>query len=74
MFVASLLEPVSLALLAAGVFGVMRFVWLDSRRFSDVRVGSADPAEVTRATARRLAFQAEAARAANEVESLPRAA
>ena len=71
---ANLIEPISLSLLAAGVVGVMRFVWLDSRRFADVGGASATTSRLRPATTRRLAFEAEAARAAAEVETLPRAA
>ena len=70
----ALLEPASLILLAAGVGAVLRFVWLDSTRFHEVGVTASAAPRVTAETARRLAFQAEAARAAEAIENLPRAA
>ena len=70
----SLIEPLSLVFLAVGVATVFRFVWADSQRFRDVN-GLAEPnLVVTPATTRRLAMEVEAARAAAEIDSLPRAA
>ncbi len=68
------LQPLSLISLALGVAAILRFVWLDSLRFSDREFRSTDPATLSPHTARRLAMQAEAARAQAESEGLPRAA
>ena len=70
----SALEIISLASLTLGAAALLRFVWLDSLRFSDARTESASPARVTRQTADRLALQAAAARVIAETERLPRAA
>jgi len=70
MSAAQLLTLVSLTL---GAAAILRFIWLDSLRFADptARVASSN---VTRATAQRLAMQAEAARVHAETENLPKAA
>lgn len=72
----SALETLSLTTLTLGVAAILRFVWLDSLRFSDTTGGveTADPSRVSAQTARRLALQAEASRVRTEVENLPRAA
>ena len=52
----SALETLSLTTLTLGVVAILRFVWLDSLRFSD-RTGvpeTADPSRVSIQTARRL--------------------
>jgi len=68
------LETLSLASLAVGAAAILRFVWLDSLRFSDQGADAADPTLVSTRTAQRLALQAEADRVLAETESLPRAA
>ncbi len=68
------LETLSLTSLALGVAAVLRFVWLDSLRFSDRGPESSDLASVSSHTAHRLAMQAEAARVQAETENLPWAA
>ncbi len=68
------LETLSLASLTLGAAAILRFVWLDSLRFSDQGSDAADPTLVSTRTAQRLALQAEAARVLAETESLPRAA
>ena len=72
----SALETLSLASLTLGVAAILRFVWLDSFRFSDSPgdAEGADASRVSHRTAQRLALQAEAARVLAETESLPRAA
>ena len=70
----SALEILSLASLTIGAAAILRFVWLDSLRFEDSSGENADPALVSHPTARRLALQAEAARALAETKSLPKAA
>jgi hypothetical protein len=70
----SALEIISLASLTIGAVAILRFVWLDSLRFSDARIETADPKRVSRVTADRLALQAAAARVIAETERLPRAA
>ncbi|MEO8500600.1 MAG: hypothetical protein ABI565_06775 [Vicinamibacteria bacterium] len=68
------LQTLSLISLTIGVAAILRFVWIDSLRFTDVSVETSDPAVVSARTAQRLALQAEAARVLAETESLPRAA
>jgi len=68
----SALEILSLASLTVGAAAILRFVWLDSLRFTDA--DAADPNAVSTRTAQRLALQADAARVLAETESLPRAA
>ena len=68
------LETLSHISLSLGAAAILRFVWLDSLRFSEPGVDTADPEVVSPRTARRLASQAEAARVLAETESLPRAA
>ena len=68
------LETLSLASLAIGAAAILRFVWLDSLRFSDQGPDAADAAQVSARTAQRLALQAEADRVLAETASLPRAA
>jgi hypothetical protein len=70
----SALETLSLASLTIGAAAILRFVWLDSLRFSESGGEVTDPAVISPRTAQRLAMQAEAARIAAETESLPRAA
>lgn len=70
----SALETLSLASLSIGAAAILRFVWLDSLRFSEPGLKTSDPEVVSPRTARRLAMQAEAARVVEETESLPRAA
>ena len=72
----SALETIALTTLTLGVAAILRFVWLDSLRFS-ADAGfpeTADPSRVSVQTARRLALQAEASRVRTQVENLPRAA
>ncbi len=68
----SALETLSLISLSLGAAAILRFVWLDSVRFSEP--GAADPEVISPRTAQRLAMQAEAARVLAETKSLPRAA
>jgi hypothetical protein len=68
------LETLSLASLAVGTAAILRFVWLDSLRFSDQGGDVADPTRISPRTAQRLALQADAARVLAETESLPKAA
>ena len=72
----SALETLSLTALTLGIAAILRFVWLDSLRFSDTTglAETPDPSRVSVQTARRLALQAEASRVRTEVENLPRAA
>ncbi len=70
----SALETLSLISLSLGAAAILRFVWLDSLRFSEPGADTTDPAVVSSRTAQRLALQAEAARVLAETESLPRAA
>ena len=71
----SLLETLSLAPIAVGAFAILRFVWLDSLRFVDIRsTESADPSIVSEVTVHRLALQADAARVRADNERLPHAA
>lgn len=70
----SALETLSLAFLSIGAAAILRFVWLDSLRFSEPGLETSDPEVVSPRTANRLAMQAEAARVAVETEKLPRAA
>lgn len=70
----SALETLSLASLTIGAAAILRFVWLDSLRFSESGAPASDPAAISPRTAHRLAMQAEAARVLAENESLPRAA
>ena len=68
------LETLSLVSLTIGAAAILRFVWLDSLRFTDAGADAADPTVVSTRTAQRLALQADAARVLAETESLPRAA
>jgi len=68
------LEILSLASLTIGAAAILRFVWLDSLRFSETTAEMAGSGRISPGTARRLALQADAARIAAETESLPRAA
>ena len=70
----ALLEPAALTLLTAGAAAILRFVWLDSGRFSELGARGTETAVLTPATTRRLAVQAEADRVAAEIAALPRAA
>lgn len=70
----SALETLSLISLTLGAAAILRFVWLDSLRFSEPGAHADDSAVVSPRTIQRLTMQAEAARVAAETESLPRAA
>lgn len=67
-------EMLSIALLAVGTAAILRFLWLDSLRFADPTIGSADSRVVSRGTIRRLVLQAEASRVQAETDDLPKAA
>lgn len=68
------LETLSLVSLTIGAAAILRFVWLDSLRFSDQGADATGPSQVSPHTAQRLAMHADAARVVAETESLPRAA
>lgn len=70
----SALETLSLASIAIGAVAMLRFIWLDSLRFSDVGRPETQDGRVSSATAHRLALQADAARVRAENADLPRAA
>jgi len=70
----SVLQTLTLAPIALGIAAILRFIWLDSLRFSDARVESSDPVRVSPATVHRLALQSEAARTQSETAHLPKAA
>jgi len=70
----SALETLSLASLTIGVAAILRFVWLDSLRFAEQTAEMAGATRISASTARRLAFEADAARILAETESLPKAA
>ena len=66
-------ETVSLALIAIGAAAVLRFVWIDSLRFSDALQATGE-GRVNDELARRLALESNASRVRTENENLPRAA
>jgi hypothetical protein len=70
------LETLTLAPIAIGALAILRFVWVDSLRFTDFagERSDAEVAEVSRGTRRRLALRAEAERVQADTENLPRAA
>ena len=68
------LEILSLVSLTIGAAAILRFIWLDSLRFTDQDADVAGPNQVSPRTAQRLAMQADAARVVAETDSLPRAA
>ena len=68
------LEILSLASLTIGAAAILRFVWLDSLRFSEATAEMADSTRLSPRTVQRLALQADAARVLADAESLPRAA
>ena len=70
------LETLTLASIAVGALAILRFIWYDSQRFSEILADSelADESRVSPGTARRLALQAAATRVRSETENLPRAA
>lgn len=68
------LEILSLVSLTFGAAAILRFIWLDSLRFTDREADAAGPNQVSPRTAQRLAMQADAARVVADTESLPRAA
>jgi len=67
-------ETLSIISLTLGAAAILRFVWLDSKRFADATAEMAESGRVTPRTAQRLALQADAARVQAETESLPKAA